>query len=85
MGRQGGMIRPSERVYEVAGGAPEGEAEVYLSLTVSGSSVQVWMETPDLAAPPLGFVLDPEMAPLFRMVANRLDELAGKRRPKEVS
>lgn len=27
-------------------------------------------------------MLDPELAPLFRMVANRLDELSGKRKAR---
>jgi hypothetical protein len=61
----------------------------WITVTPDGISITAWPRNnrpalpfghDDTEDPSYTFMLDPESAPLFRMVANRLDEMAGKRK-----
>lgn len=68
MARQGGMIEPAILTYELGPciTVVVQKGRIDLQLTEDGTVVH-------------GTRIDPELAPLFRMIANRLDEIAGKR------
>jgi hypothetical protein len=71
MARQGGMVEPSSQTFGLGEGIgcfhvfPD---EVHLCCGHDDDGHQK------------SFPLDPALAPLFRMVANRLDEISGKRK-----
>lgn len=72
MARQGGMVGPRVQVFDLPGWVkPSGEEECG-ELTVSAEEVMIVLGSTE-------FVIDPNSAPLFRMIANRLDEISGKR------
>lgn len=70
MARQGGMILPSSQTFGLGEGigcfvvTPE-KIWLEVGLDPDGDSAQ--------------YPIDSDLAPLFRMIANRLDEIAGKR------
>lgn len=70
MARQGGMIQPNAMVY--------GLGENIGKITVWADSVEISVFT-DPHDEETTVTIDPDLAPLFRMVANRLDEISGKR------
>lgn len=73
MARQGGMIQPSSQSFGL------------------GEGIGCFVVYKDSVFLECGFdddgnvsthKIDPELAPLFRMIANRLDEISGKRKPR---
>lgn len=75
MGRQGGMIEPKAQVFDL--GVGEVGRNIYAEVVVKVDSVHLLVEEEGKGA--IECSLCPDMAPLFRMMANRLDEIAGKR------
>ena len=75
MARQGGMIKPTSQSFGLGFGC----FIVYENMV----ELEVSRENPPEPKDLVTHNIDPELAPLFRMIANRLDELAGKR-PKRV-
>lgn len=70
MARQGGMVLPSSQTFglgEDIGCFVVMRDEIYLEVGI------------DHDGHPVQYPINPNLAPMFRMIANRLDEITGKR------
>lgn len=77
MARQGGKIEPNVQIFGLGWG----------SFHIYRDSVDIEVEPSNVSDPgpddAVWHTLDPDTAPLFRMIANRLDEIAGKRKRRD--
>jgi hypothetical protein len=74
MARQGGLVAPVSATFQVKT-LQEGGPSAWIDVGPDGVTIRLRAGTLD----PVEVSIDPEAAPLFRMVSNRLDEQAGKR------
>ena len=72
MPRQGGFIEPEGVVFK-------------LGTHQRGGTITVWPDQVVFHLPsPGNVIIDPKLAPLFRMIANRLEEIAKKQEQEQV-